>query len=141
MLLKTGQKCERKQKVHSTSTTKQTVVNASEEEACDRQQFVCQTICMRNVQPQASQCQQWHLGTTANRKERNLKERKAQIVYLWFRNSSQPTVFSNSFSQGEEENERFFNYLFLEESLITKRKSRQKVNRCLSTILSGFVLC
>lgn len=138
----TTQKCKRKLKVRSTFPTKQILVNVSEEEACDRQQFVCQTICMRNVQPQASQCQQQHLGTTMSHKERYLKERKAQTVYLWLSDSSQPTTVFNSFSHGAEENERLCNhFLFLEESLITKRTRKKKENRCLSTILNEFVLC
>lgn len=142
MLLITAQNCKKNLKVHCIFPTRQTVVNVSEEQACDRQQFVCQTVCMRNVQPQASQCQQWHLGTTTYHKERNLEEAKAQIVYLWLRDSSQPTGVFNSFSHGAEEDERLHNdFLFLKESLITERSSKMKKNRCLSTVLNKFVLC
>lgn len=49
MLLKNAYKCKRKLKEHSAFPTKQAVVNVSEKEACDRQQLVCQTMCVRNV--------------------------------------------------------------------------------------------
>jgi len=77
-----------------------------------------------------------------NHKERNLKKRKAQIVYLWLRDSSQPTAMLNSFSHGAEENERLCNhFLLLEESLTVKRTSKKKENRCLSTIVNKLVVC
>lgn len=60
-----------------------------------------------------------------NHKESNLRERKAQIVYLWLRDSSQPTSVLNSFHMGQKEMKDCNHFLLLEESLI-KRISKKK---------------
>lgn len=71
-----------------------------------------------------------------NHKESNLKERKAQIVYLWLRDSSKPSSVLNSFHMGQKEMKDCNHFLLLKESLITKRISKKKSN-----ILNTFVLC
>lgn len=74
-----------------------------------------------------------------NHKESNLKERKAQIVYLWLRDSSQPTWVLNSFSQGAEANERL-QPLSPSGRIPDNKENEQEESRYLSNILDEFVL-
>lgn len=74
-----------------------------------------------------------------NHRVRNLKERKAQTVYLWLGDSSQPTVVLYLFLFHEGKRMKDTAAALPEESMITEQKSQKKEKRCLSTILNTFV--